>query len=66
MGRPRKDGTPASTLGASELKQARNIVSQMHAELQEPVDDYFGTSYARKCGYLEVKIEALMVLLRMV
>lgn len=54
--------------GETDLTKVRNIVSQMHAELQEPVDerDGYGDGYERKCGYLEVKVEALMLLLRMV
>ena len=76
MGRPRKDGTPARPAGTkaldalslAELKQVRNIVSQMDAELKAPADeyDYMGRGDSRKIGYMEVKVEALMTLLRMI
>lgn len=74
MGRPRKDGTPArpavkpETISSAELTQVRNIVSQIDAELKAPADeyDYMGHADSRKIGYVEVKIEALMLLLRMI
>lgn len=72
MGRPRKDGTPARTpvkkSDEVDLVKVRNIVSQIDAELKAPADeyDYMGHADSRKIGYVEVKIEALMALLRMI
>jgi hypothetical protein len=72
MGRPRKDGTPARTPVKNsdevDLVKVRDIVYQMHEELRRPSDeyDYMGHGDSRKCGYMEVKVDTLMALLRMI